>query len=421
MKHFLVIQLARFGDIIQTKRLLATLCARPGSQVHLCLDRSLEPLARLVYPEVVLHPITAHGTGLHGHEALRAMLTDNRCAFADLRAVSFERVYNLNFSGLNFRLAALFDPDRMEGYAWKDGQELISQWPSMAMRWSDQRRFSINLVDFWAGYCPDMLAPERVNPPAQSKGNGLGVVLAGRESRRSLPVNILARIVATTAQARKAPHVHLLGGAGEHGAGQAVMKLLPPAVQARTRNMAGATNWADLVEIVGSLDLLLTPDTGTMHLAAHLGTPVHAFFLSSAWCFETGPYGAGHTVHQAVAPCLPCLETRPCDNGVACLDAFADPGYQRFMTTRKPEHMPGGMIAYESRFDALGQTFHPVAGMDPDSEQRTRFRQFILAHLSGDPDSIVEKMTDMDALLAQRIYRERDWITRDPSGSITGP
>lgn len=421
MKHHLVIQLARFGDLIQTKRLLATLCARPDSQVHLCLDHSLEPLARLVYPDVVLHPVTAHGTGLHGNEALRAMLTDNRRAFADLRAVSFERVYNLNFSGLNFRLAALFDPDTVDGYAWQDGQELISLWPSMAMRWSDQRRFSINLVDFWAGYCPDMLAPERVNPPAQAKGNGLGVVLAGRESRRSLPVDILARIVATAAQARKTPHIHLLGGAGEHGAGQAVMKLLPPAVQARTRNLAGATSWADLVEIVGSLDLLLTPDTGTMHLAAHLGTPVHAFFLSSAWCFETGPYGAGHTVHQAVAPCLPCLETRPCDNGVACLGAFADPGYQRFMTTRRPEHMPGNMIAYESRFDALGQTFHPVAGMDPDSEQRARFRQFILAHLSGDRGSIVGKITDMDALLAQRIYRERDWITRDTSGSITGP
>jgi ADP-heptose:LPS heptosyltransferase len=421
MKHFLVIQLARFGDLIQTKRLLATLCARQDSRVHLCLDRSLEPLARLVFPSVILHPITAHGTGLKGQEAVRAMLVDNRRAFADLCATSFERVYNLNFSGLNFRLAALFDPDMVEGYAWKNGQELISLWPSMAMRWSDQRRFSINLVDFWAGYCPDMIAPERVNPPAEARGNGLGVVLAGRESRRSLPVDILARIVATTAQARKAPHVHLLGGAGEHAAGQAVMKLLPPAVQARTRNLAGATGWADLVEIVGSLDLLLTPDTGTMHLAAHLGTPVHAFFLSSAWCFETGPYGAGHTIHQAVAPCLPCLETRPCDNGVACIGAFTDPGYQRFMTTRKPEHMPGNMIAYESRFDALGQTYHPVAGIDPDSEQRARFRQFILAHLQGDPGSIVDTITEMDALLAQRIYRERDWITRNTSGSITGP
>ena len=36
------------------------------------------------------------------------------------------------------------------------------------------------------------------------------------------------------------------------------------------------------------LDVLLTPDTGIMHLAAHLGVPVFAFFLSSAWCHETG-------------------------------------------------------------------------------------------------------------------------------------
>lgn len=423
MKHYLVIQLARFGDLVQTKRLVATLAARPDSRVHLCLDRSLEPLARLVYPDAILHPVTAHGTGLDGPKAVRAMLVDNRRAFADMRAVGFERVYNLNFSGLNFRLAALFDPDTVEGYAWKDGQELIAPWAAMAMRWSDHRRLSINLVDFWAAYCPDAIAPQRVNPPASGRDDGqggkLGVVLAGRESRRSLPVEVLARVVGTVARARGAGRVVLLGGPGERTAGQAVLKELPPATQAVTRNAAGQTGWADLVEIVGSLDLLLTPDTGTMHLAAHLGTPVLAFFLSSAWCFETGPYGEGHVVHQATAPCLPCLETRLCDHGLQCLGPFADPGYPRFLATGNPDHAPGGLLACQSRFDALGQTYAPMTGSDPDAEQRAGFRQFILSHLTGDHDSIRKGLSDMDTLMAQRVHRERDWITTAPMRTIT--
>jgi ADP-heptose:LPS heptosyltransferase len=408
MKHYLVIQLARFGDLIQTKRLLATLCARRDARVHLCLDRSLEALARLVFPDVTLHPVTAHGTGLGRTEGLRAMLVDNRRTFSELRAIGFSRIFNLNFSPLNFRMAALFDADIVEGYAWKDGQELIGLWPSMAMRWSDQRRISINLVDFWGAYCPDMIAPERVNPPARPKGGGLGVVLAGRESRRSLPAEILARIVSTAAQTGKTPRIVLLGSGSEQGAGQSIMKLLPPAVQARTENLAGRTDWAALVDVVGSLDLLLTPDTGTMHLAAHLGTPVQAFFLSSAWCFETGPYGEGHTVHQALIPCLPCLESSPCDHGLACLKPFADPGFLRFMTTGKAEHMPDGLISCRTRFDELGLTYEAVAGIDPDATRRDAFRRFILQYLTGKGEGIDE----LGTLFAQKIYRENDWIAR---------
>lgn len=407
MKNYLVIQLARFGDLIQTKRLLATLCAREKATVHLCLDASLEPLARLVYPGVVLHPITAHGTGLSGSEAMRAMLIGNRTAFAELASIDFETVYNLNFSPLNFRLAGLFEPDSVEGYAWHNGQEIIGLWPSMAMRWSGFRRLAINLVDFWGGYCRDMIAPDMVNPAATSKGGGIGVVLAGRESRRSLPADILAKLTETLAATEKAGRIVLLGGQAEHAAGQAVIKTLSPALQAKTENLAGKTDWASLVEIVNSLDTLVSPDTGTMHLAAHLGTPVRAFFLSSAWCFETGPYGAGHTVYQAQADCLPCLETKPCDLGVKCLAGFADPLFQRFLATGNPDHSPAGIIGFNSTFDDFGQIYTPFSGTDGDAEQRAQFRQFIGQYLTGTAQGI----SDIERVFAERIYREKDWMT----------
>ena len=406
MKQYLVIQLARFGDLVQTKRLLATLCARPDAKVHLCLDNSLELLARLLYPEVVLHPVTAHGTGLSGAQAARAMLLDNRRAFAELKNIGFDTVYNLNFSGLNFRLAALFDPDRVEGYSWRDGQELIGQWPSMAMRWAGSRRIGINLVDFWGAYCPDMLPPQSVNPEASPKGGGIGVVLAGRESRRSLPVEQLARMASTLVQKGKVESIRLLGGNSEIAAGQALLKHLPPVVQEKTRNLAGKTDWAGLVDVVGQLDLLLTPDTGTMHLAAHLGTPVVSCFLSSAWCFETGPYGAGHTVYQAMTGCAPCLETVVCNNDMACLNSFSSPEFQRYLVTGKPDHLPENMTVFVSGFDALGQVYEPVAGRDPDAEVRRVFRKFIHQYLTGSEGDISE----MEGEIARQFYREPDWI-----------
>lgn len=416
MKHYLVIQLARFGDLIQTKRLLATLLAREGAVVHLCVDRSLEALARLVYPQVIVHPLAAHGTGLKGNEAVRTILKDNAHIFQELQTQQYESVFNLNFSPLNFRLAALFDPTIVEGYAWLNGQEITGLWPAMAMRWSDFRRLSINLVDFWAGYCADMIAPEAVNPVATPKGDGIGVVLAGRESRRSLPAELLARILTTMAGSTKTPTIKLLGGKSEFAAGQKVFKELPPRLQDITTNLAGKTAWTDLVDIVGSLDVLLTPDTGTMHLAAHLGTPVRAFFLSSAWCFETGPYGEGHTVYQAFTQCLPCLETQPCPYDVMCLSCFNSPEFQRFIATEKADHAPEGLIAFHSSFDDLGQIYTPFAGEDSDIEQRTAFRQFIHQYLTGidSPQSL------LTSNFAERLYRDKDWTTLPGPGETLG-
>ncbi|WP_319466869.1 glycosyltransferase family 9 protein [uncultured Pseudodesulfovibrio sp.] len=415
MKHYLVIQLARFGDLIQTKRLLTTLCAEEGASVHLCVDTSLKSLAELVYPSVTVHSITAHGTGLDRAEAIQAMLSGNSETFRALKTFNFEKVFNLNFSGLNFRMASLFSPEQIEGYAWHNGQEIIGLWPTMAMRWANRRRIAINLVDFWGGYRNDMVAPEKVNPPATPNGGGLGVVLAGRESRRSLPVEVLSQITATLAQTQKAQKISLLGGPSEQAAGQALLKSLPASVQDKTTNLAGKTNWANLVDIVDSLDVLLTPDTGTMHLAAHLGTPVTGFFLSSAWCFETGPYGLGHTVYQAVTDCLPCLETTPCCFDTKCLTPFADSRFLRFLATQKEEHLPNGMTAFKSEFDELGQIYVPTAGNDPDAMSRNKFREFIMQYLTGKGG----KTSDLDKMFAQEIYREKDWIANTiPSATL---
>jgi len=59
--------------------------------------------------------------------------------------------------------------------------------------------------------------------------------------------------------------------------------------------------------------LLLTNDTGTMHLAAHLGVPTVAIFGSTEPAL-TGPLGAGHTVIRHQVACSPCfLRTCPID------------------------------------------------------------------------------------------------------------
>jgi len=211
----------------------------------------------------------------------------------------------------------------------------------------------------------------------------------------------------TLVGARNARQITLLGSPAEQAAGSAVIKELPPKLQGMTQNMAGKTDWNELVDVVDSLDVLLTPDTGTMHLAAHLGTPIMAFFLSSAWCFETGPYGFGHTVYQAVTDCLPCLETQPCNENLKCLNCFTDLSFQRFIVTGKKEHAPDNLLALTTSFDELGQIYTPFSGEDRDMEQRTTYRNFIKKYLSGSGQPFSAKEHE----LALEMYRETDWTT----------
>ena len=404
MSRHLVIQLARFGDLIQTKRLMAELERAPGAEVHLCLDASLEPLARIVFPRVVTHPVLAHGT--NARTGLDTLI-HNRAAFASLQDQDFDQVLNLNFSGLNFALSALFDPDIVAGYRRVNGQDIKGWWPSMAFRFARNRRLGLNLVDFWAAFHTLSLDPAVINPPATPGGGGLGVVLAGRNARRSLPPKVLSRVISARFERLGRCPVFLLGSQGERKAADELRRELRPAVLEKTSDLTGKTDWQGLADALAGLDEILTPDTGTMHLAAHLGVPVRAFFLSSAWCFETGPYGAGHTVWQSMEECAPCLESRPCDMGVACLEPFSDPGFIRALATDRLDKLPPGLAGFRPRFDGLGLLYEAFAGKDPDTERRNALRSFLAKHLL--PQSGWERPPDRN--LAQKIYQERDWMT----------
>ena len=72
-------------------------------------------------------------------------------------------------------------------------------------------------------------------------------------------------------------------------------------------NLAGSTSLAQLAGILRKARLAVTTDTGAMHLAAALGTPVTALFGPTApW--RTGPFGDGHQVVRLGLACSPCFK-----------------------------------------------------------------------------------------------------------------
>jgi lipopolysaccharide heptosyltransferase I len=98
------------------------------------------------------------------------------------------------------------------------------------------------------------------------------------------------------------------GGKGDRPVIDAIIaRMHQPAV-----SLAGETTLKTLAALYRSARLVISTDTGPMHLAAAVGTPVVAVFGSTApW--RTGPYGEGHQVVRLDLPCSPCLK-RECDH-----------------------------------------------------------------------------------------------------------
>lgn len=89
-------------------------------------------------------------------------------------------------------------------------------------------------------------------------------------------------------------------------------------IGANVVNLAGQTTLSQLIRELGRCRALLTNDTGTMHLAAHLGVPTIALFGSTEPAL-TGPIGTGHTVIRHHVECSPCF-LRQCPIDFRCMN-----------------------------------------------------------------------------------------------------
>ncbi|MBI5685097.1 MAG: lipopolysaccharide heptosyltransferase II [Verrucomicrobia bacterium] len=85
-------------------------------------------------------------------------------------------------------------------------------------------------------------------------------------------------------------------------------------------NLAGQTTLLGLCHVLSQCRLLLTNDSGPMHLAAALGKPVVAIFGSTEPAL-TGPGGPRHVVLRHAPPCSPCF-LRECPIDFRCMTAI---------------------------------------------------------------------------------------------------
>jgi len=97
----------------------------------------------------------------------------------------------------------------------------------------------------------------------------------------------------------------ILGGTEDEALGRVIAHAVP----GRSLDLTGKLSLPEMVEWVRFSELMVTNDTGPMHVAAALGKRVVALFGPTEPA-RTGPYGQIEHALQLDLPCVPCMRSR---------------------------------------------------------------------------------------------------------------
>jgi heptosyltransferase-2 len=133
------------------------------------------------------------------------------------------------------------------------------------------------------------------------------------------------RFIAAARELRKRTgcHLWLLGGAADQALAASIKYGIQNAnggTDASVQLLAGRTSLRELCAALQACDAVLTNDSGPMHLAAAVGTPVVALFGSTSPELTSPglPGDTHHVILKSGVPCAPCFR-RDCPIDLRCL------------------------------------------------------------------------------------------------------
>lgn len=365
-EKILLIQMAKLGDFIQSTPLLAKVRQKyPRAEICLAAE---EPS---VIESAGLSPLVDRVIEVAGAQKLPSD--------------DYEAVFVLNSHRRAAALAAGLSSREYYGPLLSESELYFTEAQKflLAVMETDRRLGRFNLVDVWASLIPDvkpqpLLWPvKRLKAAESSAPYKIGLQLGGRNHLRRWPVESFLSFTKFLAEcgSRNDFSLSLYGSAPEKALGVKFERGLASDTEISLENLIGRTDLQSLAGHLAGLDLLVTADTGVMHLAAAVGTPVLSLFFGPAFGPETGPYGHGHLIYQTLAPCAPCLENGHCRRR-QCLE-MPDPEIAARLTLARLEGageisdsaLPPGHRVWRTGQDKFGQQLRPFDRRLLDSEE----------------------------------------------------
>jgi ADP-heptose:LPS heptosyltransferase len=341
-RQVLIINVTRMGDLIQTGPLLSRLREEcPDVSIDLVVDRSFAPTAALLVG--LRQVISCDFARLLDDcrtqsKSLVTLMQEMTTWSAPLRTARYDRIVNLTFTRQTGLLASYIGAPDLRGItAGPDGGPIVQNpWLSYFTDLHRHRRFNrFNLVDLYAmgGSGPGSFSPLPVIVPADGREWADSFLRSQTATvRRWIAVQVGASDVMkawrpeyfgrTMAHLSRHPGIGfvLIGTAAEAEAIElAKATYRTSGGAAPILDASGRTTLHQLVGLLSLCQLLLTNDTGPMHLAVGVGTQVIDLSVGHVDHNETGPYGPGHWVVQPALACSPCGFDQICAHH-ACKD-----------------------------------------------------------------------------------------------------
>jgi ADP-heptose:LPS heptosyltransferase len=330
--HTLVINLTRFGDLLQTQPVFSGLKARGGRVSLACLD-SFQGAAALLRDVDGVRALPGARLLARLDSAWPQAVTELSAWLDGGRDDLPDSVLNLTPTLAGRLLGRALHGGELQGFgldAHGFGQ-YSTPWAAFLQAASTYRGCSpFNLVDLFqrvAGLDPgefrlrgpdDVASARAAELLAGAGGQGLvAFQLGASQDYRRWPVAAFVR-AGRVLWSRTGRSPVLLGTAAEGHLAREFSDL----ADYPCTDLTGRTDLPTLAAVLARMDLLLTNDTGTMHLAAGLGVPVAAVFLATAQPFDTGPYLEGSVSLEPDIPCHPCSFGQACPHGLACRESL---------------------------------------------------------------------------------------------------
>ena len=389
----LILQMQRMGDMILSFPLALWLLRKfPGHPIWMMGEKNFYQGLLPVAPEITFFPTEALRR-LHGRSFHLVLNLSHRPEAAALRQ-------HINCEAW---LGPYISPEG-EMHITGDWQlyraSLTHNNRHNLFHWADLNALDIIPYKQWSGTGWQQAAPVR------ARGDRVGLFLGASEADKRPEAAFWAELTRRLLKLGLRPV--LLGGKMERALGHEVARL----AGAPALNLCGRFDLPGLVAFMDNLRLLVTPDTGPMHLAAWLSLPVLNLSLGPVNAWETGPYQPGHLILRSTVSCEGCWQcAKP---QVFCRESFSAPRTASLIKTMV-EHesqdpsggpgnapdmsrigrlvLPGQEIFTTSRYRGLydlvapGHT-NPPEATAPECAQRPRlaldrFWQAFFAHSLG--------------------------------------
>lgn len=157
-------------------------------------------------------------------------------------------------------------------------------------------------------------AQEMIGYDAPGRLAALNPGAAYGSAKRWLPERFAA--VADRLSAEFGLKIILTGGAAEIELGRDIES----AMSVRPLNLIGKTSVRELMAVISLCSLMVTNDSGPMHIGAAMGVPLVALFGSTDHT-TTSPLSSSCRIVRKPVPCAPCLKRR-CPTDHKCMDAI---------------------------------------------------------------------------------------------------